>query len=124
PEYPGAGESKVDRELDIEIRAVFSTLLGVPGPVRFGPGSTEPLPSRSAAAFGIRSMLAMAVHPRVDRPYVFGLHQCSRDRAWTAEEERAFQEIGRRIADALTTLLVHRALRESERRLAEAQRVA
>ena len=66
----------------------------------------------------------MAVHPKGDQPYLFGLHQCSYERVWTAQEERLFQEIGRRLADALSSLIAFRSLRESERRLEEAQRIA
>jgi PAS domain S-box-containing protein len=66
----------------------------------------------------------MAVYPKVDKPYMFGLHQCTYPRAWTTEEERLFQAIGRRLADALTGLLMFRDLRESEARLEEAQRIA
>jgi len=55
---------------------------------------------------------------------MFGLHQCSYPRAWRPQEERLFQEIGRRLADALTSLLAYRALRESEGKLADAQRIA
>ena len=59
----------------------------------------------------------MAVHPKVDKPYVFGLHQWSYPRVWTPHEERLFHEIGRRLADALDTLLMFRDLRESQRKL-------
>jgi PAS domain S-box-containing protein len=41
-----------------------------------------------------------------------------------AAEEQLFREIGRRIADALSSLLMFRSLRESEARLEEAQRIA
>ena len=54
---------------------------------------------------------------------MFGLHQCSYPRVWTPQEERLFQEIGRRLEDALTSLLMLRNLRESERKLEEAQRL-
>ena len=43
---------------------------------------------------------------------------------WTAQEKRLFQEIGRRLADALSSLIVFRSLRESERKLEAAQRIA
>ena len=45
-------------------------------------------------------------------------------RSWTKEEQRLFEEIGHRLTDALSTLIAFRSLRESERRLEEAQRVA
>src|SRR5262249_10791023 len=53
-----------------------------------------------------------------------GLSQCSHPRVWTPQERQLFQAIGRRLTDALTSLLMLRSLRESERRLAEAQRLA
>jgi signal transduction histidine kinase len=62
-------------------------------------------------------MITMAVYPKTDKPYMFGLHQCSHARIWTPPEERLFQEIGRRLADALDTLLAFRDLRDSERKL-------
>ena len=40
------------------------------------------------------------------------------------QEERLFQEIGRRVEDALTSLLMFRNLGESERKLEEAQRIS
>ena len=66
----------------------------------------------------------MAVHPKADKPYMLGLHQCSYPRVWTSQEERLFQEIGRRLEDALTSLLMFRNQGESERKLEEAQRLA
>jgi PAS domain S-box-containing protein len=68
--------------------------------------------------------MAMAIRPKVDKPYLFGLHQCSRPRVWTAQEQRLFQEIGRRLADSLASLLMFRNLRVSEAKLDEAQRIA
>src|SRR5258708_24622352 len=53
-----------------------------------------------------------------------GVRQCGDPRAWTPQEERLFQEIGRRLEDVLTSLLMFRHLGESERRLEEAQRIS
>ena len=64
------------------------------------------------------------LYPKLDQPYLFGLHQCSKVRVWTPQEQRLFQEIGGRLADALATLSLFRNLRESERKLEEAQRIA
>ena len=63
-----------------------------------------------------QSTLVMALSPKTGDSWMFGLHQCSAPRVWTPEEERFFQEIGRRLGDALTTLLMCRNLQESERR--------
>jgi signal transduction histidine kinase/PAS domain-containing protein len=116
PEYPGAGVG-VDIPNEPEVAEVSRSLLAADGPVRFDPGSDCALPPRLAERFGIKSIIAMAVHPKVDKPYAFGLHQCSHPRVWTPQEERLFHEIGRRLGDALNTLLMFHNLRESQRKL-------
>ena len=94
------------------------------GPVRFGPGWAHPLSATMAMRGGVQSTMIMALYPKGDQPYTFGLSQCSHPRAWTAPEERLFQAIGRRVEDALASLLVLRSLAESERRLEAAQRLS
>jgi PAS domain S-box-containing protein len=124
PEFPGAFALGLDFPVDSEIVNVFQTVRSSSEPVRFGPGSSHPLPQEPAKRFSIQSMIAMALYPKGDKPYMLGLHQCSYPRVWTAREERLFQGIGRRLEDALTSLLVFRNLGESERKLEEAQRLA
>ena len=117
PEYVGAFGTGADIPNEPEIADVSRSLLASDGPVRFDPESDCAFPSELAERFDIKSIIAMAVHPKVDKPYVFGLHQCSHPRVWTPHEERLFHEIGRRLADALDTLLMFRNLRESQRKL-------
>ncbi|MGB8437669.1 MAG: PAS domain S-box protein, partial [Burkholderiales bacterium] len=77
-----------------------------------------------AGRFGVRSEMLMALGPIGDQAYLFGLHQCSRPRTWTKDEQRLFEEIGHRLTDALSNLIAFRRLRESESRLEAAQRIA
>jgi len=124
PEFPGAFALGRDMPMDPEIVELFRAMNASSAPVQFGPGSGHRLPAGVAKQFSIQSQMAMGIHPKADKPYVFGLHQCSYPRVWTPQEERLFQEIGRRLADALTSLLMLRNLREGEARLEEAQRIA
>jgi PAS domain S-box-containing protein len=124
PQYPGAFALRTELPVDAKVAAVFATARASSGVVHFQPESRLELAGQVAERFAIRSQIAMAVHPKGDQPYLFGLHQCSYARVWTAQEERLFQEIGRRLADALTSLLMFRNLQESERKLEEAQRMA
>ena len=117
PEYIGALGTGAEIPNEPEVADVSRSLLASGGPVRFDPESDCALPSELAERFGIKSIIAMAVHPKVDKPYAFALHQCSYPRVWTPHEERLFHEIGRRLADALDTLLMFRNLRESQRKL-------
>ena len=124
PEFPGAFVLGHDLPVDPEIAKAFETVRASSSPVQFGRMSEHPLPSGAEERFRIQSMIAMAIHPKGDRPYMLGLHQCSYPRAWTPREERLFQEVGRRLEDALTSLFMFRNLGESERRLEEAQRIS
>jgi PAS domain S-box-containing protein len=115
PEASGTCRRPFEATDEPTFRTWVQTVSAADGPVTFGPGSS-PIPSELARAFGIQSQIAMAVHTKVGRPYMFGAHHCASPRAWTPQEQRLFQVIGRRLADALTSLLVYRNLRESEAR--------
>jgi PAS domain S-box-containing protein len=117
PQYVGASGVGVDIPNDPGVAGVLRSVLATSGPVRFDPESDRGLPGQQAERFDVKSMIAMAVQPKVDAPYLFGLHQCSHPRVWKPREERLLHEIGRRLADALDTLLILRDLRESERKL-------
>ena len=121
--FPGAFALGIELPMDADVADVFRAARATSGPVRFGPGSEHPLSARLSEDFSIKSLLGIAVYPKVDKPYMFGLHQCTYPRAWTAQEERLFREIARRLTDALTSLLVFRDLCQSEAKLEEAQRI-
>jgi signal transduction histidine kinase/PAS domain-containing protein len=113
PESLGAFRLGAEIPNDPEVASMFRSVAASSGPVRFDPESGNAVPTAPAERFSIRSMIAMAVHPKVDKPYMFGLHQCDYPRVWTPQEQRLFQEVGRRLADALDTLVMFRDLREA-----------
>jgi signal transduction histidine kinase/PAS domain-containing protein len=116
PEYKGAFDLDLEIPNDPGLDDVSRSILASSSPVRFDPESDYALPP-SLERFNVKSMMAVAVYPKVDKPSIFGLHQCSHPRVWTPQEERLFQEVGRRLADALDTQMILRNLRESDRRL-------
>jgi signal transduction histidine kinase len=117
PEYVGAFGLGLEIPNDPEVADLFRLVRTSGGPVRFDPESGHVLPSAPAKSFGIRSMMVAAVYPKVDEPYMFGLHQCSHARVWKPLEERLFETIGQRLAEGLDMLMMFRNLRESERKL-------
>lgn len=117
PEYAGASAGGASIPNDLEVASISRIALESNDPVRFDHESDHALPAQLGELFSVKSMIAMAVYPKLDKPYLFGLHQCSYRRVWTLQEERLFHEIGRRLADALDTVLMFRDLRESERKL-------
>jgi len=117
PEYPGASIAGLEIPMDAQVLGMYRAVLASDSPVPSGPGAEHPVPPVAREQFGVQSMLAVAIYPPTDKPYMFRLHQCSHPRVWTAEEMKLFQEIGRRLADGLSSLLAHRDLRRSEARL-------
>ena len=75
-------------------------------------GNTETLKQ-----YGIRSMMAITLNRESEVPWMLGMHQCDRDREWTSEEQRLFQDIAKRVEDALNQMLLYRELSTSEQNL-------
>jgi PAS domain S-box-containing protein len=123
PQFPGAFALGSDMPVTPDVANLFRTARAADGAVLYGPGHELQVPGPVAERFATRSRMTMAVRPKVDRAYLFGVHQCSHARVWSEPEKRLFEEIGRRLDDALTSLLIFRSLRESERKLEEAQRI-
>ena len=122
PEYPGVFKMGLQIPMDSEVASGLRILLNLHKPMKVGPGNPYELPRAVSERFSIKSFMTIAVRPRTGKPWQFGIHQCSHARIWTAEDERLFVEIGRRLEDGLTGLLAYRDLRKSEerfRRLAE-----
>src|SRR5712692_4997062 len=116
PEFPsllGVGD---EVPIDPETADMFRTVRASSGPVQFGPHSAHPLSSELAQRRRVQSRIVMALYPKGEPPYIFGASQCSYARLWTPREEFLFQEIGRRLEDALTSLSIFHRLRESEKR--------
>ncbi len=124
PQFPGAFALQAELPVDRDVATAFAAARAAPGAVLFGPDYDLKIPALAADRFAVRSQIAMAIDVKADKPYLFGLHQCSRERVWAAVEQRLFQEIGRRLSDAISALSIFRSLRESERNLDASQRIA
>jgi PAS domain S-box-containing protein len=114
PEYPGALALGLQVPMSEAVAETLRVLRAADGPVRFGAGTEHPLPEDASERFGFRSFMSVALYPRIGKPWQFGLHQCSYAREWTDEDAGLLREVGRRLEDALSTLLVHRDLERSE----------
>jgi PAS domain S-box-containing protein len=118
PEYAGSPPTQGDIVMDPQTAAKFRQATAATGPLKYGGAYEDKLPE-VAGQFQIRSQICMAIYPKLGKPWLFGLHQCSYDRVWTPEEEQLFQEIGRRISDSLSSLLSDRDLRQKEQKYRE-----
>ncbi len=114
PEYPGALLRGIEVPIDPGSRLVFEATHASKNPVEFNSKSKPPIPSAIAKNFQVKSQIAMNIYPKVGDAYMLGLHQCSYERTWTTAEKRLLQEIGRRLEDGLTSLLIFRDLQASK----------
>jgi PAS domain S-box-containing protein len=115
PEYPGAFALNLSRPIGDEIKPLLELLLNHDRPIQLGPDAELPLPDESTIIeFNIKSIMVMAVFPKQDKPWGFGIHQCSHPHLWSTDEEKLFQEIGRRLEDALTSLTSYQNIKENE----------
>ena len=122
-QYQGAVALGVRQPFTSELARLRDRILAADSCVQFAPDDLVSV-SDPADPTPLRALLATAIRPKVGAPWIFAMHQCSHARTWSAEEERLFVEIGHRLADALTSLIAHRDLRESAQKLAQAGRVA
>ncbi|MDM8515433.1 cache domain-containing protein [Desulfobacterales bacterium HSG16] len=114
PEYPGVLAMNSDIPMSSEVMGILRSALNSDKPVKYDRKSDHSMPPKAFEQFKVFSQMILAIYPRTGKPWLFGIHQCSYDRVWTEEESTLFQEIGRRIADSLTSLLFLRNLRENE----------
>jgi two-component system, cell cycle sensor histidine kinase and response regulator CckA len=112
-ECPGALAIGVDLPTTPEVRQYFLEALNSDGPIIHDPKSGRSLPEVTRQ-FSVQSQIQTAVYPKMGKPWIFGMHQCSHARVWSEKDVRLFTEIARRIADSLSSLLFLKDLRESQ----------
>jgi signal transduction histidine kinase len=121
-EWPGAFALNLHIPMDPGLRYVFEAALAANGPVTLDAESEIQVPTEVSEEFGVQAQMMLAVRPKTDRPWMLGIHHCSRAHVFTDEERTLFAGIGRRLGDSLSTLIALRDLRRSEARLEETVR--
>jgi PAS domain S-box-containing protein len=114
--WPGA------RELDVEIplTGFTQTAMGAAcagsGALRMDP-ERDPVPADdpTVRAFGIRSLLAIALRMPGRAPWMLGLHHCRSARVFR-QEVPVFEAVAARLGEALARLLAQRELERNEAR--------
>lgn len=102
PGYQGLKGKAASVPMTAEAAETLRTVLNAEGPVIHGPEG-HPLPEKSKH-WRIKSQLSMAIRPEGERPWQFGVHQCSYPRAWSPEEKALLRETGHRIAMTMSLI--------------------
>ncbi|MDX8411958.1 MAG: PAS domain S-box protein [Mariprofundaceae bacterium] len=121
--WPGATGEGVQFPMTEQAAVLPRMCLASTVPLRFDRLSGLSLPD-VVKSFGVQAQMCMAIYPKVDKAWMFGIHHCEVEYAYSDQESRLFEQIGCRIADALNTLLVMRELKKSQALHLEAQRLA
>ena len=100
-----------------EISEAIRETLSAKVPIAFGPDYEHKVPSRIAEQFSVQSLLCLALQPKMGKPWLFGLHQCSDVRIWTKNELNLFREFGDHIGISLGLSISFEALAKPEKRL-------
>jgi len=115
PKYPSM--KNTDIPMDTEIPETMRDILSSTDPIAVGPKYKHKVPSIIAEQFSVQSGLCLAIHPKIGKPWLFGLHQCSHARVWTKNELKLFNEFGQHIAMSLGLSISFEEIQKSEERL-------
>ena len=116
PEHPGALEMNLEVPMVPDYARDCQRALDAEDPIVCTDGTEHPVNQQTVEQFGVLAQIFTAIYPKVGSPWLFGMHQCSYPRLWSDEDRRLCKEIGRRIADGLSSLLFLRDLQHSEQR--------
>ena len=116
PEYSGAAATNSKIAMTPMIKQDIIDALASNMPLPGGPGNPRSLSMEIPNPFGVQSQMLMAIHPLTGSPWVFGVHQCSHARVWNEQEQKLLNEIGHRLADGLSSMLLFEEQRKSEER--------
>ena len=116
PEYPGARALNLEMPLVPDLAKDLRDALASEDPLPYTLGTEKPVNTLTAQQFAVQAQMFMAIYPKIGKPWVFGMHQCSYPRIWSPQEQKLFKEIGRRIADGLSSVLFLREVKENEER--------
>jgi diguanylate cyclase (GGDEF)-like protein/PAS domain S-box-containing protein len=116
PGYPGPLTLGKTLPLDDELRSAHRIIMERASPVQFGPDAECPVPRCLHDQYQVKSQILMVLHPKLGKPWLFGIHRCIVPELCSETEAQLFQEIGQRLQDALTGLLMYRDLSASEQK--------
>ncbi len=107
---PGCGTAL---PVEADVRELFESAAAERRTVlQCGPGAKCPLPETFGRLFGAKGAMLMRLTPVGGSAWILMIRQCGRARAWSSDEERIFLEVGSRLEDGLSSLLLFRQIRE------------
>ena len=116
PEFPGAFAHDLDIPTSPDLACHLRQVLASDSPVISTARPEGCMKASLAEQFGMQSKMMIALYPKLGKPWMLGMHQCSSPRIWTEDEQKLFKEIARRVSDGLSSVLFLRELQENEQK--------
>ncbi|MDM8565559.1 sigma 54-interacting transcriptional regulator [Candidatus Halobeggiatoa sp. HSG11] len=116
-EYPGANILNTDIPMQPAIAEIMHNALSTTEPIVFGLEHEYKMPPKITEQFAVQSQINQAIYPKIGKPWLFGIHQCSHARIWTENEIKLFQEFGQQIGVSLGLSISVDELHKSKVRL-------
>ena len=76
----------VDVPMDAATAGLHRLVSASERPVCFVTETNEAISDCGAESLGVRSQICLAIHPKIDKPYMLGLDQCTHARSWTPSD--------------------------------------
>ena len=112
PDYPGAFALNQEMPMDEFSASVMGRALVSKEALRYDFTDRESVMYDIMQQFRVTSQMVIALHPREGAPWLLGMHQCARNRQWTDDDKRLFEDIAKRVTDSLTSRLLLKRLED------------
>ena len=114
PDWPGALEKNISVKMsDRAVDEIFK-LTETSNAALLNQQTVKQLSKETSKEHNVKSMMILPIHIEEDVTWLFGIHQCSKEKVWTLSEQDFFKQIGQRITDGLNNMLLHGKLREAK----------
>lgn len=121
PQWPGYGESGKKRPIGPVVKRYIIEALETDQPITDDITTQGNKLDEVAQKYNILSSIRMAIYPKIDRPWILGMHRCESNLPWTNDEKQLFKAIGRRISDGLNTMLLVQELQKANKTLLDSE---
>ncbi len=115
PQWPGACAANTPVEITPAHKVVIEQFLASPGPAITDLREAT-FEHDIMEAFSIKTQLSVVIETRMGKPWLLGLHHCSRHHDFSHDEVLIFNELANRLAEALNSMLALQNARRSEER--------
>jgi len=116
PSFPGAKALNATMPMTRDMAEYCNRALSNIGYPEINPPSDQKMSNDLTLQFDVKSRIFMALKPKNDDAWMFGMHHCAINHHWSDDERYLFKIIGQRITKLLENLILIKQTTESEER--------